>query len=113
MKVRCVAIVFRSLSSPSSSDSSNTLVGADDFLPVFIYLVLKSEIPELYSNCEYIQAFLNPLQMMSQVGYCMVNLRSAIDFIEYLDAERLKMDPDDFNRQLAEAEREMSANDEE
>ena len=79
-------------------------LGADDFLPAFIYVVLKSNVPRLQSNCEYIQSFHNPDRLMSRSGYCFVNLRSAIEFVLSMDATSISIDPEYFDNQLAEAE---------
>ncbi len=40
--------------------------GADDFLPVFIYVVLRANVPRLVSNIDYIARFLSQDDMMSQ-----------------------------------------------
>ncbi|KAL7993190.1 putative VPS9 domain-containing protein [Plasmopara halstedii] len=49
-----------------------------------IYIVLHSRISRLCSNCEYISAYRNQADLMSN-GYCFVNLRSAIEFIMVMD----------------------------
>lgn len=77
-------------------------LGADDFLPIFIIVVLRSQLPRLYSNCSYIQSFLNPIRLMSQKGYCLVNLQSALEFLMNVDGESLNMDPNEFKRKLEE-----------
>ncbi|OQR86504.1 hypothetical protein ACHHYP_10502 [Achlya hypogyna] len=100
--VRCCSIIF-SVLNLSRGDSLNR-PGADDFLPVFIYLVLHSKIPGLYSNAEYIAAYRNPADLMSKAGYCFVNLRSAIEFIMVLEPTMLTIAPDEFDRLLAAAE---------
>ncbi|KAF0684996.1 Aste57867_23025 [Aphanomyces stellatus] len=117
--VRCCSIVF-SVLNLARGDSTNR-PGADDFLPVFIYLVLHSHVPGLYSNSEYIAAYRNPADLMSKydptpryhlrsvwwryrAGYCFVNLRSAIEFITVLDASMLSIEPEDFDRHMAAAE---------
>ena len=82
--------------------------GADDFLPIFIYAVLKANVPSLHSNCEYIQNYHNPQALMSKSGYCFVNLRSAIEFILTLDASVLNMDEEAFNSELAASEERMA-----
>lgn len=79
--VKCASILFRSLNlarakaEESGGGGEAAAYGADDFLPIFIYVVLKSNVPNLHSNCEYIQSFLDPAQMRSQSGYFFVNLR--------------------------------------
>jgi hypothetical protein len=93
--------------SSEPEQSEPQLAGADDFLPVFIWVVLHSHIPQLCSTCAFIETFLNPARMISKAGYCLINLRSAINFIAYLDPSVIKMDPDYFAEQLAIREEEL------
>lgn len=95
----------------TSDDHSNankrpemTLAGADDFLPLFIWVVLQSRVPRLYSNCEYVQAYLNPARLKGQPGYCLINLHSAVSFLTYLDPSSLNVDPVYFEQKMSEAE---------
>jgi len=89
-----------------SADSS--IAGADDFLPLFIWVVMRSHIPRLCSNCEYIQTFLNPARLMGKSGYCLINLRSAIEFVNSVDGDQLNIDAKEFEDRLADAERELN-----
>lgn len=88
-------------------DDIDTGAGADDFLPLFIWVVLKSHVPRLVSNCEYIQTYLNSARLMSQSGYCLINLRSAIEFITNITAELINMDPLIFDMKCKQMEREL------
>lgn len=117
--VRCCSVIFSVLNLARGDSGSRP--GADDFLPVFIYIVLHSKIQRLHSNCEYIAAYRNPADLMSKCvvvrsidlslpsgcltsvyvcrgGYCFVNLRSAIEFINVLDASMLSISQDEFQR---------------
>jgi hypothetical protein len=122
-QVKCASVIFRSLSlskaksdssaaapgqSSSASDDPTSIAGADDFLPLFIWVVLRSHIPRLVSNCDYIQAFLNPARLMGKSGYCLINLRSAIEFVNYIEADQLNVDPKEFASKMADAERELN-----
>eukprot|EP00644_Phytophthora_capsici_P001676 jgi/Phyca11/564162/estExt2_Genewise1.C_PHYCAscaffold_140101 len=98
--VRCCSIIFSVLN--LSRGDSGSRPGADDFLPVFIYIVLHSQIPRLHSNCEYISAYRNQADLMSKAGYCFVNLRSAIEFIMVMDGSMLSLSDDEFKRLYAE-----------
>lgn len=88
-------------------DDIDTGAGADDFLPLFIWVVLRSHVPRLVSNCEYIQTYLNSARLMSQSGYCLINLRSAIEFITNITAELINMDPLIFDMKCKQMEREL------
>lgn len=129
--VKCVTIIFRSLSlarikqdhddqqekkEDESGDGEkrshqHTPAGADDFLPLLIWVVLHCHIPYLFSNCEYIQSYMNPTRLMSKAGYCLINLRSAIDFVCYLDSSTLNMDSQAFEEAYRLAEEQFHRND--
>ncbi|KAL3665551.1 hypothetical protein V7S43_009585 [Phytophthora oleae] len=101
--VRCCSVIFSVLN--LSRGDSGSRPGADDFLPVFIYIVLHSQIPRLHSNCEYISAYRNQADLMSKAGYCFVNLRSAVEFIMVMDGSMLSLSDDEFQRLYAEREK--------
>ena len=107
--VKCASVIFRSLSMSqikTGADQDGGCGGADDFLPIFIWVVLRSNVPKLFSNVEYIQAFHSPRRLMGRSGYCFVNLSSALNFIMNLDADSVSgMDADEFHRCLKEEER--------
>lgn len=83
-------------------------MGADEFLPAFIYLLLRSNVPKLVSNGEYMQAFHNPIQLLSKAGYCLANMTIAIEFILSLDSSSLLMDRVEFDRKYSAAVRELN-----
>jgi hypothetical protein len=64
--------------STSDDQSALSAPGADDFLPLLIWVVLHCHVPQLVSNCEYIQSFHNPIHLRGKAGYCLVNLRCQI-----------------------------------
>jgi hypothetical protein len=106
--VRCAAVIFRALSLASKKMSNGkedgSTCGADDFLPLFIWVVLRAQVPLLFANCDYIEAYLNPNRLMGKDGYCLMNLRSALMFIKDLSAEGVTMEADAFNASFAAAE---------
>jgi hypothetical protein len=85
--VRCCSFLFNQLS--VSRNDSNGRPGADDFLPVFIYVVLHSNVRQLNANIEYISSYRNSRALMSKAGYCLVNLQSAMAFISSVSARSL------------------------
>jgi hypothetical protein len=82
--------------------------GADDFFPIFIWVVMQANVPNLLSHCEFIQAFHNPFRLMGRAGYCLVNLQSACEFIISVEADSLNMDKQLFEAELAAAARQKN-----
>jgi len=50
--------------------------GADDFLPILIYIVIHANPPQLSSNLEYIQRFRMHSRMVSESSYFFTQLVS-------------------------------------
>lgn len=71
--------------------------GADEFLPLLIYVVLKSNPPQIHSNIQYISRFRNPNKMGTEMGYYFTHLISAVTFIENIDASKLTISEEEYN----------------
>ncbi|KAF9224036.1 hypothetical protein BS17DRAFT_704291 [Gyrodon lividus] len=59
--------------------------GADSFVPVLIFVVLKANADHLLSNVEFISRFRNPAKLQSEAGYYLSSLMGAVQFIETMD----------------------------
>ncbi|KAK2462714.1 hypothetical protein APHAL10511_005232 [Amanita phalloides] len=59
--------------------------GADSFVPLLIFVVLKANPPHLLSNVEFINRFRNPTKLQGEPGYYLSSLIGAISFIETMD----------------------------
>ncbi|KAF9240615.1 hypothetical protein BU15DRAFT_45672 [Melanogaster broomeanus] len=59
--------------------------GADSFVPVLIFVVLKANPDHLLSNVEFINRFRNPAKLQSEAGYYLSSLMGAVQFIETMD----------------------------
>ncbi|KAF2076088.1 hypothetical protein CYY_002602 [Polysphondylium violaceum] len=78
----------------SNSDSPG---GADDFLPHLIYVVMHANVPNLYTNFEFISKFCSPQSLKMERYYYLTTFGIAISFIENIDAKQLKIDPEEYH----------------
>eukprot|EP00293_Proteomonas_sulcata_P009259 CAMPEP_0184314058 /NCGR_PEP_ID=MMETSP1049-20130417/70747_1 /TAXON_ID=77928 /ORGANISM="Proteomonas sulcata, Strain CCMP704" /LENGTH=218 /DNA_ID=CAMNT_0026631773 /DNA_START=144 /DNA_END=797 /DNA_ORIENTATION=- len=96
---RAARIIFRMLNETAATGNSD-IACADDFLPVFIYAVLKSQTPQLYSALEYMALFRRPSRLGGERHYYLVQLQTAVAFIEHMDGASLTIDPEEFDTSL-------------
>lgn len=59
--------------------------GADSFVPILIYVVLRANPEHLLSNVEFINRFRNPAKLQSEAGYYLSSLMGAVQFVESMD----------------------------
>uniref|UniRef100_A0A061S7F7 Vacuolar protein sorting-associated protein 9a-like n=1 Tax=Tetraselmis sp. GSL018 TaxID=582737 RepID=A0A061S7F7_9CHLO len=77
--------------------------GADDFFPVLVYIVIRTNPPNLKSNLEYIRRFRAASRLVSEAEYFYTNMQSAAQFVELISPDRLSVDPDVFLAHMLEA----------
>ncbi|KAJ1653785.1 hypothetical protein IWQ61_006166 [Dispira simplex] len=93
--LNCCTVIFGLLKHAKGGE-----VGADTFLPVLIYVVIKANPPQLVSNVQYISRFRSPDKLQSEAGYYLTNLMGAITFIETMDASCLSISQDEFDKNI-------------
>ena len=65
----------------SSSVEDNVTLGADDFLPIFIYIIARAQIPDMLALSEELQALCDPDKRMSETGYYLATLEASLQHI--------------------------------
>lgn len=98
--ISCCKVISTSLFNASESGSPP---GADDFLPVLIYVTIKANPSQLHSNLVYIQRFRNRLRLVGEAEYLFTNMLSAESFILNIDGKALSMDESEFERNMESA----------
>jgi hypothetical protein len=79
--------------------------GADDFLPVLVYVVLRANPDRLESNLKYIQRFRGESRLVSEAAYFFTNLVSAVRFLARAQAKDFtNLDEETFVRVMSEAD---------
>ncbi|KIM44474.1 hypothetical protein M413DRAFT_442446 [Hebeloma cylindrosporum] len=78
--------------------------GADSFVPILIFIVLKANPEHLLSNVEFINRFRNPAKLQSEAGYYLSSLMGAVSFIETMDHTSLSnITQEEFEKNVEEA----------
>nr|CAG8556623.1 5657_t:CDS:2 [Entrophospora candida] len=78
--------------------------GADKFLPILIFVILKANPEHLMSNVQ----FRNPEKLQSEAGYYLSSLMSAVAFIENMDVNSLTITQDEFDSNIELTVRELA-----
>lgn len=86
--------------SPNDENETNknrSVASADDYLPAFIYIVLKANPTMLYSNMNFISRFAFEKRVLQgEHAYHFCSLNAIITHIENLNAQHLNMTQDKF-----------------
>ncbi|XXG87007.1 hypothetical protein AAC387_Pa11g1800 [Persea americana] len=100
--LNCCRVINNLLLNVSIS-TNHVPAGADDFLPVLIYITIKANPPQLHSNLKFIQLFRQQSKVISEAAYYLTNLISVESFINGLDANSLSMDANEFQEKMQAA----------
>jgi hypothetical protein len=73
--LNCCRVVSNALSTAAAPG------GADDLLPVLIYVTIKAQVPQLHSNLQYVLRFRMEHRLRSEAAYYFTNLVSAAYFL--------------------------------
>lgn len=88
----------------ASADANENLPGADEFLPVLIYVTIKANPPQLHSNLLYIQRYRRESRLVGEAAYFFTNMLSAEAFITNINGESLSMDETEFQKNMESAQ---------
>ncbi|XP_068642740.1 vacuolar protein sorting-associated protein 9A-like isoform X2 [Aristolochia californica] len=100
--LNCCKVINNLLLNASIVSNENP-PGADEFLPVLIYVTLKANPPQLHSNLLYIQRYRRQSRLVSEAAYFFTNILSAESFIWNIDAKSLSMEEDEFEKNMESA----------
>ncbi|KAL0326265.1 UNVERIFIED_CONTAM: Vacuolar protein sorting-associated protein 9A [Sesamum radiatum] len=106
-KIACIlncCKVISNLLLNASFASNEDHPGADEFLPVLIYVTIKANLPQLHSNLSYIQRFRRQTRLVGEAAYFFTNMLSVESFIMNIDAKALSMDETEFEKNMESAQ---------
>ncbi|KAL5714476.1 Vacuolar protein sorting-associated protein 9A [Ranunculus cassubicifolius] len=95
--------VINNLLLNASITSNEHPPGADEFLPVLIYVTIKANPPQLHSNLLYIQRYRSQSRLVSEASYFFTNMLSAESFISNIDAKSISMEETEFEENMESA----------
>ncbi|XP_072999036.1 vacuolar protein sorting-associated protein 9A-like isoform X2 [Typha latifolia] len=100
--MNCCQVINNLLLNVSMS-MNRTPAGADEFLPILIYVTIKANPPQLHSNLKFVQFFRRQTKLVSEVEYYLTNLISAKTFITNLNASSLSMEESEYQKNMQAA----------
>nr|CAD1818155.1 unnamed protein product [Ananas comosus var. bracteatus] len=86
-----------------SMTTNSAPAGADEFLPILIYVTIKANPPQLHSNLKYVQLFRRREKLVSEMEYYLTNLFSAEMFITNINGSSLSMKESEFQKSMQAA----------
>ncbi|KAK3230760.1 hypothetical protein Dsin_002641 [Dipteronia sinensis] len=98
----CCKVINNLLFNASIASNENP-PGADEFLPVLIYVTIKANPPQLHSNLLYIQRYRSQSRLVAEAAYFFTNMLSAESFISNIDAKSLSMEESEFQNNMESA----------
>ncbi|XP_042393214.1 vacuolar protein sorting-associated protein 9A-like [Zingiber officinale] len=100
--LNCCKVINNLLINASIASNENP-PGADEFLPVLIYVTIKANPPQLHSNLLYIQRYRRQSRLVSEAAYFFTNILSAESFIWNIDAQAVSMEEKEFLNKMESA----------
>ncbi|KAL7246386.1 hypothetical protein ACSBR2_001484 [Camellia fascicularis] len=100
--LNCCKVINNLLHNASIASNENT-PGADEFLPVLIYVTIKANPPQLHSNLLYIQRYRRQSRLVAETAYFFTNMLSAESFILNIDANSISMDETEYVKNMESA----------
>ncbi|KAJ8762976.1 hypothetical protein K2173_023105 [Erythroxylum novogranatense] len=97
--LNCCKVINNLLFNASHASNSNP-PGADEFLPVLIFVTIKANPPQLHSNLLYIQQYRCQSRLVGEQAYFFTNMLSAESFISNIDAKLLSMEESEYEKNM-------------
>lgn len=84
--VTCVNEYYTALGKPKK----DLLLGGDEMLPLFAYILLKAGIPYIYSESQFMERFIHSKASLEQSGYIIATLSTCLQFILLLEKSEME-----------------------
>ncbi|XP_048735717.2 VPS9 domain-containing protein 1-like [Ostrea edulis] len=67
-------------------------IGADDLLPILSYVIIRTGLPQIVSECSILEEFIHEGYIMGEEGYCLTSVQTALQYLKSLSAQLLTSD---------------------
>lgn len=67
-------------------------IGADDLLPILSYVIVRTNLPQIVSECCILEEFIHEGYIMGEEGYCLTSVQTALKYLESLSDSLLASD---------------------
>ena len=68
-----------------SSSAEGLVLGSEDKFPILSYVVVRANVPALYSELQLIRDFAHRTQLREEAGFRLVELEQAVEYVNTLD----------------------------
>ncbi len=69
----------------NNNNKERVTLGAEDKFPIFLYCLIKANIPNLYAEMGFIKEFGDPIAFKEEAMYRLIELEQSMEYIESLD----------------------------
>ena len=70
--------------------SGGIIASADDFLPIFIYVLSRAQLEHIHSTVEFINQYINAQDKQGEPYYYFIQMTSAVAYLENVTVEDVK-----------------------
>ncbi|XP_060779710.1 VPS9 domain-containing protein 1 isoform X2 [Neoarius graeffei] len=84
LRLICACAEHYRLLQENDPSPKTAAIGADDLLPILSYVALRSELPQLVSECAALEEFIHEGYLIGEEGYCLTSMQSALTYVESL-----------------------------
>ena len=64
--------------------------GADELFPVMTYVIIKANVPFIYSEIMQVQDFMHEIVANGEAGYMAVTVQTCLSFLQCLDIQQVR-----------------------
>jgi hypothetical protein len=85
VKLRAIVDAAREISHLYQHEHGEDLVGADDFLPIFIFCVIRADMERPCALCVLLRTLCDRINRIGEIGYFLASFEAAIAHIQEID----------------------------